>query len=133
MKAYNSLSCESWNALQDTLRALCDDIENRVIPLQKESGKECTYVRIEIWEDTGRVIAFPAASLEDRIDVAGSQVQCQSIADDILALDQSGLDDDAYENAVNDIICRIGNTVHTVFENTASFPYKVFSQDGNSI
>ena len=104
-----------------------------MIPAQLASKKPYSHICVEVWEDSGRVIAYPAIDRENRSDVAGAQVQCMEICDDIWALDNSSLSDKAHDRAVEKIVRVMGRTVHSVFDLNAGFPFRVFDQDGNAI
>ena len=58
--AFKTIDCDRWSDLPRKIEDLDKDIKNRVIPTQTSSSKKWDLIRIELWEDTGRIIAFPA-------------------------------------------------------------------------
>jgi len=86
-------------SIDEALTEFCQHIKQHVIP--KNDGVSWDCLRIELWADSGRIIAFPSStSNPDRIEKAG----CQVVFADLLAqyehLADSELDDDAFATAL---------------------------------
>jgi hypothetical protein len=108
------------------------DLNTRVLPQQIASGRRWDFLRFEIWEDSGRIIGFPAFSeTNERIDVAGSEVVCAEIADAVRKLDRSAKLDDDYSQFIRALVRQVARMVHDAATRHLQQPYRVFDHDGN--
>ena len=86
-------------SLDQAMADFCQHIKDTVIP--RNTGVAWDYLRVELWSDSGRIIAYPASSSSsERIEKAG----CQVVFGDLLAeyeqLADSELDDNDFEAAL---------------------------------
>ena len=89
------------------------------------------HLRIEIWEDSGRIIFFPAKNgLEERVDQVCVQLHCEELKNDIYKLDSSDLSDIEFEHRIKNIVIGIAKTIDAAFKNIDSAVYKIYNQDG---
>jgi hypothetical protein len=129
--AYLNISCARWDELPQAVTALAGDLLTRVVDLQNQSGRNWDYFRLEIWEDSGRIIAFPAYSRERfRVDVAGCQITCAEIEADLERLISLELPDDTYEQRATTLVRRVAHFVRTNFPDHFTFAWRLFDQDG---
>jgi len=78
---FSDISCPQWDDLPMGIAALAEDLIARVATLQDASKRPWDHFRLEIWEDSGRIVAFPADLAEPcRVDVAGCQLTCAHLA-----------------------------------------------------
>jgi len=86
-------------SVEQAMTEFCTDISERVIP--QNDGVDWDCLTVEIWADSGRMIAFPSStSTRERIE----QSACLVVFADLLAkfdeLGNLGLEDKAFEAAV---------------------------------
>jgi hypothetical protein len=114
------------SALADLPKALLEAssvTNSRVLPLQAEAKKEWDHIRVEIWEDSGRVIIFPASSASQRrIDAAGVQIVCTELAGRIDALSSSDIGDDAYTEEVKKEVAGLVSAVRNSLPHHLPYP-----------
>ena len=127
---YQILFIDSWAHVPEGLRAVVDDIERRVIPAQG-SGEKWNYIRVELWPDSGRFIAFPANTEEEaRIDVTGCQLVCKEIEADVLALDPTKRGDEAFKHAIEKIYDRMVSLATPAFEKLSCDSFEIWDAEG---
>ena len=125
---------EKLSQLDTALNEVFDDLINRVIPKQDSEKADWDYIRSEIWEDSGRVIFFPALSkTNDRIDILANFVFCSELLEKVEEFDESDLLDEEYDVIFSGIIDSIAKQVLGFFSNNKPFKLRCFSQDGNEI
>ena len=125
---------EKLNQLDHALQEVLDDLTNRVIPKQNSEKVNWDYIRAEIWEDSGRVIFFPASSkTNDRIDILANFVFCAELLEKVEEFDESDLPDEEYDVVFSSLIANIGQQVIGFFSNNNSFKVRCFDQDGHEI
>ena len=118
---------ESWSQIPDGLRAMLEDIEHRVIPAQAH-GKKWDYMRIELWPDSGRFIAFPAHSEEEfRVDVTGCQLVCEEIVSDFMATESIGAN---LGSEVEKIYDRMVALATPAFEQLSCESFEIWDAEG---
>ena len=131
---FREIPIEKLSQLVRALNEVSDDLKVRVIPKQETDNVFWDYIRAEIWEDSGRVIFFPASSkTEDRIDILANYVFCQELLDQVEEFDASDLPAEEYDNIFAQVISSIANQVLTFFSQQSYFELKCFDQDGNEI
>jgi hypothetical protein len=129
--AYANIPRVRWDELPEAVVALGQDLLARVAGMQDHSGRSWDYFRIEIWEDSGRIIAFPARSGERfRVDVAGCQITCTDIEADLARLIDLGLPDHIYEQRATALVRRVAHFVLIHFPAKFPFAWRLFDQDG---
>jgi hypothetical protein len=107
-----TIDIETLAELPTAVTRLCADVLERVLPLQQVSGKPYSEIRIELWIDSGRAIAFPAESpLQQRTEVAGCQICCAELARSVADLDNADLPDTEYETRFSALESRIASVV----------------------
>ena len=122
------------NQLDLALNEVLDDLTNRVIPKQDSEKVDWDYIRAEIWEDSGRVIFFPASSkTNDRIDILANFVFCTELLEKVEEFDGSDLPEEEYDDVFSSVIENIGHQVLGFFSNKKPFKLRCFDQDGNEI
>ena len=130
---YNTISAPTAGndgALDEAIR----DLIGRVLPAHAVIGIRFDELRFEIWEDSGRVIAFPALRrLTRRIDMAGVQVVAPDIAEEVARLDHSRLSDHKYTTQLRTLIGKVATRVHAAAARLLSIPYGVYYRDGAEI
>lgn len=85
--------------LDVAMLAFCRQIQEQVIP--QNHGVLWDHVRVEIWADSGRLIAFPARRLErERIEKSGCQVVFDELRGQYEELADSDMADDAFTDAL---------------------------------
>ena len=57
---YREIPIEKLSNLPSALNEVVEDLSARVIPEHELSAITWDYVRAEVWEDSGRLIFFPA-------------------------------------------------------------------------
>ncbi len=125
---YKKISIETIRELPMALKEAADDISKRVIPSQK---LDWDHIRGEIWEDSGRIILFPAlTSSGERIDSAGSYIVCKEVVNRVQELDESTLSDSSHENEMNYLVSSIAKIVNSFFKANQQFQVRCFNQDG---
>ena len=118
-EGFRDFFCSKVAEIPDALRRALVDLKSRVLPDQEENGQPWDNVRFELWNDTGRIIVFPAKEpYDDRIDVGGVQVICEEVFDLIHEA----------------IFGEMTESEHVVLEDTlskqiAGFVYEVAAQD----
>ena len=128
---FNEIEVETRAELPGALEALASDLKERVIPVQNDSGKAFNEIRVELWLDSGRIIAFPSQTpFEDRIDVAGCEVDCAEFEE---AIDDDDLSDDDYDALLN----RMANETATLITKTVAplldHPLSVYDAEGEKL
>ena len=134
LEHHYTITCNSWSKLPDSIRELSNLITNNVIPSQNASKKEWDIIRIEIWEDTGRFIAFPAnVKYKERTDVSAVQIICAAIQKDIEAIDNLNLPDDVLDKNTEEIVMKMANIIKTNIPKNINYEYEIYNQDGYKI
>jgi len=131
---FKQIACSRWSDIPFAVVEMVNDLEARVIPLQNESGKEWDMVRVELWEDSGRILAFPSnESSTERIDISGTQIICKEVLDEVKNLDGSSLSDQEHDDQIEALVSRLAQLfIESVPVNTKC-RFKVYNQDGESI
>jgi hypothetical protein len=112
---------------------MVQDIEGRVLPAQSAAAS-WDYVRLELWPDSGRFIAFPAHSEEEgRIDVTGCQIICREIEHDLCSMDDSELTDDEFERHANRITERMVSLATPYFDGLRCDSYRIVDSEGKDV
>jgi hypothetical protein len=120
--------------LPSALNEIADDLSIRVIPEHELRAINWNYVRAEIWEDSGRVIFFPASSeTEDRIDIAANYILCGQLISIVNEIDDSVLSDKEYDTKLKSLINNIAHEVNSFFANQGNFELRCFNQYGHQI
>lgn len=129
-----TVTCNSWSELPDSITKLSDLVTNNVIPNQNASKKGWEIIRIEIWEDTGRFIAFPANRIfKYRIDVSAAQIICAEIQKDIEVINYSKLPDNVLDQKTEKLVMKMANILKTNIPKNISYDYEIYNQDGYKI
>lgn len=88
-------------SLDVAMHGFCEQIRAYVLP--KNQGVDWNYIRVELWSDSGRMIAFPAnRSKNERIEKAGCQIVFNALLAQYEDLADSDIDDDAFAEALVD-------------------------------
>ncbi|WP_417764856.1 hypothetical protein [Shewanella chilikensis] len=133
-KTYRLFENKRLADLEGALGELIIDLAERVIPLQLAKGEPLQIIRFEIWEDTGRIIGFPAMEeMVERIDVAGAQVVCEELAERVELLDFEDISDEVYEKRIGEIVRDVAARVSLLADKMELFEFKVYNQDGSDI
>lgn len=128
------ISIENLSDLPSALNEIMDDLSIRVIPEHELRTIKWGYVRAEIWEDSGRIIFFPACSeTEDRIDISANYILCGQLISIVNEIDNSELSDKEYDKKLKSVINNIAQEVNVFFENQHIFELRCFNQDGHQI
>jgi len=107
---------------------------SRVVPDHHEQGIGFNEIRFEIWEDSGRVIAFPAQlPMKERIEKSGVQIVSKALANRVHDLDQSNLDDGEYEEELGKIVMEAASLVERVSAKKKLSPIGIYDHDGGRI
>jgi len=131
---FKEIQIERLNQLVGALDEVSNDLNERVIPKQETDNVYWDFIRAEIWEDSGRVIFFPASSkTDDRIDILANYVFCQELLNQVEEFDASDLPAEEYDNIFSQLINSIGKEVLSYFSDKGCFELKCFDQDGNEI
>ena len=129
-----TIDCISWSELPKCINEMSKVITDNVIPAQNKSNKEWEIIRIEIWEDTGRIIAFPAnREFKDRTDASVVEIRCAEIQQEIEEIDYLVLPDDAIDKKVEVVVLKMAVTLKTNMPKNISYDYEIYNQDGNKI
>ena len=132
--AFRDIVVPAGGSLYDALFELALDIVNRVIPLQSDASRVMDEIRVELWLDSGRIIAFPAQiPFYKRIDVAGCVVNSTDIESRIHALDESEMPDGEFDDALAPIYSETAKVVLTVFAGKLTCPFTIYDEDGERI
>ena len=131
MNSYNTIETDD---LETGLSSVIEDITKRVIPEHEQRGIVFDEVRFEIWEDSGRVIAFSARFPPHlRIDKSGCQLLSQKIAKRIEVLDESGIEDDLFDQAIRSVVLELASVTERVASKELKRPFGIYDQDGERI
>lgn len=136
MNNYNNYTfeCSTWLEMPNCIKQLSSTLSINVIPDQQQSNKVWDIIRIEIWEDTGRLIAFPSTrTFEQRIDVSVAQIVCKEIEEQISAIDYSNLSENEHDIKVNAIVTTMATLLKKHMPTSAKFEYEIYNQDGYKI
>ena len=129
-----TIECPTWLEVPNCIKQLSSTLLNKVIPAQKQSNKVWDIIRIEIWEDTGRFIAFPSTrTFEERTDVSVAQIVCKEIEEQISAIDYSNLSEDEQDKEVNAIVTKMATSLKEYMPINVEFEYEIYNQDGYKI
>ena len=130
---YSTIEIDSLTELPSSITRLATEITNRVLPLQRASTRAWSEIRIELWIDSGRVIAFPAeAEAQERTDVGGCQVCCAELQQVVSDLDVSSLADSDHDAQFRALESRIAAIVRA----RVTHEFETFSirdPDGNQL
>ena len=131
---FKQIDCDRWNEIPSAVIDAIRDLDTRVIPLQNESGNEWNIIRVEIWEDSGRIIVFPSKEKNpERIDISGTQIICKEIKSEVEILDNSSLSDQDYNNQINKIISKLAKLICESIPANSSYRFLVYNQNGENI
>ena len=129
-----TIKCSSWFELPNSINELSEIITNNVIPAQNDSNKEWEIIRVEIWEDTGRYIAFPAMrEFINRTDVSVAQIICTEIQKEIEEVDYSELPEDIQDKKTEEIVIKMANFLENNLPKNITYTYEIYNQDGYKI
>jgi hypothetical protein len=132
--AFRDINVPAGGSLHDALSELALDIVARVIPLQSDASRVMDEIRVELWLDSGRIIAFPSQTpFSKRIDVAGCVVNSADIESRIHAFDESEMPDGEFDAALAPIYSETANAVTTAFAGKLSCPFTIYDEDGERI
>ena len=127
MSDFVTLRIANLASLPDALIEAAEVTVGRVLRLQADARKAWDYIRVEIWEDSGRLIIFPAlSSSKRRVDVSGVQIICAELAQRVDALGKSGLGDDIYTREIEKEVAALASTVRDVLPHHLSHPVRIF-------
>jgi hypothetical protein len=116
------------------LEDVMEDFSSRVLPVHESNVIKWDYVKAEIWEDSGRVIFFPASTAtEDRVDITANYILCGELIDIVNELVNSDLSDEDYDIKCESLINNIAKEVINFFSKQHVFKLRCFNQDGNEI
>jgi len=132
--AFHDIDVPAGGSLHDALSELASDIVDRVIPLQSDATRPMDEIRIELWLDSGRIIAFPSQTpFTKRIDVAGCAVNSTDIESQIHSLDESEMPDGEFDAALAPIYAEAAAAVTTAFTGKLNCPFTIYDEDGRRI
>jgi len=104
---------------------------SELIPAHTENDVSFDEIRFEIWEDSGRVIAFPAQlPMKERIEKSGVQIVSKILADQVSDLDHSSLDDETYEKEIGKIVLESASLVERISAEKQLYKIGIYDQDG---
>jgi len=127
--SFHDIDVEASDALPSAFAALAADLKDRVIPLQNESGKDWKEIRMELWLDSGRIIAFPAQNpYTDRIDVAGCTVHCTAFEEAI-----EELSDDDFDAEMNKMQEETAGLITKTVGPLLDCPIAIYDADGERV
>tara|TARA_R110002049_G_scaffold241602_1_gene415402 strand:- start:10531 stop:10965 length:435 start_codon:yes stop_codon:yes gene_type:complete len=131
---YREIQIEKLINLTTALNEVVEDLSVRVIPEHEQSAIPWDYVRAEIWEDTGRVIFFPAYSKsEDRIDISSNYILCSELISIVNEIDASELPDEDHDIRLKSLINNIAKEIVSFFSKKGNLQLRCFNQDGHQI
>jgi hypothetical protein len=131
---YREISIEKLSNLPSALYEVVEDLSARVIPDHELSTITWDYVRAEIWEDSGRVIFYPASSeAEGRIDISSNYILCGELINIVNEMDDSELSDKEYDIKLKSLISNIAQEINSFFSKRRNFELRCFNQDGHQI
>ncbi len=111
-------------SVNEAMVELCKKIHDIVIPYN--TGVNWNYIRIEIWADSGRFIAFPAStSCKDRIDKAGCQIVFSGLLLQYEQLADSDANDDVFQSELAEVVNRWIDNCITAAKSTGLVGYCV--------
>lgn len=131
---YREIPIEKLSNLPSALNEVVEDLSVRVIPEHELSAITWDYVRAEVWEDSGRLIFFPASSKsEDRIDISSNYILCNELISIVNEIDDSELTDEEHDVRLNSLINDIAQEVNSFFSKQCNYELRCFNQDGHQI
>jgi len=100
-KDYSIAEVEPGGSVAEAMTDFCMHIKERVIPQNENEGLHWDCLSVELWPDSGRMIAFPSlTSTRERIEKAACQVMFGDLLAKFDELGNLGLEDKAFEAAV---------------------------------
>ena len=133
-EAYFDFECTFWNDLPKSLSKLNACIVNKVIPIQIKSGEKWDIIRIEIWEDTGKFIAFPAQIIfTTRTDVAGAQIICRQVANEVDKIIYSDKSEEIQQLLIKEVFAKMTGLLKTHLLPIAQYSVHVYSSYGDKV
>ena len=128
---YNEYSINELNYLEIGFAQILEDLIARVIPEQElKVGRDWDYIRVEIWEDSGRIIFFPSSSKKiNRIDKFGNNIICQELVEKVEKFDQLDISEDEFDQLFFQLQNHIANRVLNFFSSQSHFALRCFNQD----
>ena len=128
---YKTIECANINQIPESMKVLIDDLELRVIPNQNLTDKSWNHIRFEIWEDSGRIIAFPADTNRiDRIDKFGTQIVCEEVIETVYKIDGLGVEDNELDQKMQNLVNDLAHLIKSNIKADIEFSYKIYNQDG---
>jgi len=127
---FREIPIETLSKLKQGFDEVSVDLNDRVIPKQEADAVYWDYIRVEIWEGSGRIIFFPASSKTKlRVDTLGNYIVCKELVEKVASFDESELPDEEYENMFDQIIECIALDVLNYFSKEKTFIVRCFDQD----
>ena len=131
---YFDFECPSWNDLPEYIERMNSCITEKVIPIQNSSNHAWEEIRVEIWEDSGRIIAYPATQkFEERTDIAGTQIICGEVIRDYEEIIYSSLSEEIQQKQVKIIFANLVLLIKNHLAPIAKYPISCFSSFGDKI
>ncbi|APW62300.1 hypothetical protein [Paludisphaera borealis] len=92
---YSMATVDSGDSVDQAMAEFCQHIKTQVTP--KNDSVAWDYLRVEMWSDSGRMIVYPASTLNPlRIEKAACQVFFSDLLSAYELIADSGLNDEAF-------------------------------------
>lgn len=111
---YYAAELERADQIDGALRSMWRKICNAVLPAHEPS--EWNLLKVEIWADSGRLIAFPAVDAQTRNDRGGCELVVQPLLSFWERLADSDESDESFERQVYDHLRVIADQAIAAFE-----------------
>lgn len=99
---FTMATVESGKSIEKSMMELCRHIHDCILPANEGVSWNC--LRVELWSDSGRMIAYPAiATNTDRIENAGCQIVFDELLMEYEKLADSDLNDDDFVNSLRKV------------------------------
>ena len=131
---FKEFSVDRISDITESLGKVAEDFITRVASEHDQRSISWDYIRSEIWEDSGRIIFYPASFVSnDRIDRAGNFIYCRELKDKVSAIDSSELSDESADMKYQELVQGIARLVDRSAMTEMKYEIRCFNQDGEQI
>jgi len=131
---FKEFSVDRISGITESLGKVAEDFINRVASEHNQLSISWDYIRSEIWEDSGRIIFYPASfESNDRIDMTGNFIYCTELEDKVTAIDSSELSDEIADMKYQKLVQDIASLVDRSAMSEMKYEIRCFNQDGEQI
>ena len=123
-----TIECATLEGFPAALVAMRLELNGRILP---EHAGKWDHVKVEIWPDSGRVIAYPAHSAKPRgVDRERIDIQCEELEERYYGIDSES--DAAFDAALEALVSEVEEMISSAMS-VADFRSVVWSSDDEEI